>query len=203
MIRPYLKFPKTGLVCAGLFLCLATAVFFWVLYSATTNPADSGESGIMLLPFGVPWIMIMPQAWLGLPAGIGAILFNALILYLLFGGLRFRITTPQGNRSCLHCGHYPLRKKFPPQSNFAPYNICVDCGNKFTVDRKTVRRHLIALTLALPMLATTILTFVRGNDWLWPMIASHVVFWGYFIYGNAQVVFVPYPPGTINDKNDG
>jgi len=76
-------------LAAGLFLALAIAVLAWIFYSSATNSADSGESGILLLPFAMPWITIMPRSWLGLTTGLGAIGLNALILYLVFGGLRF------------------------------------------------------------------------------------------------------------------
>ena len=89
MLRPRLRFSKGGLLAAGLFLTLVIAVFAWVLYSATTNPADSGESGLLLLPFAMPWVAIMPQSWLSATTGFGAIGLNASILYLIFGGLRF------------------------------------------------------------------------------------------------------------------
>jgi len=89
-MRPTIRFSKAGLAATGLFLLLAAGVFFWVFFVASKNPADSGESGILLLPFAMPWVIMMPTPWLDLLTGIGSILLNALILYLLFGGLRFR-----------------------------------------------------------------------------------------------------------------
>jgi hypothetical protein len=89
MIRPVLRLAKWGFIASGLFLLLAAAVFGWVIYSASTNPGDSGESGILLLPFAMPWVTILPQNWLGPWAGLGLIFLNGVILYLLFGGLRF------------------------------------------------------------------------------------------------------------------
>ena len=83
-----IRFSKGGIVAAGLFLSLALAVFAWIFFVASKNPADSGESGILLLPFAMPWIMILPSAWIGPFTGIAMILFNAFILYLVFGGLR-------------------------------------------------------------------------------------------------------------------
>jgi len=84
------KLSRGGFIAAGLFLVAAAAVFAWVFFVASTNPADSGESGILLLPFAMPWILILPESWLGLRVGIGCIFLNALILYCVFGG--FRIT---------------------------------------------------------------------------------------------------------------
>ncbi len=202
MYRPVFRLSRTGLITSGLFLCMAATVFFWVLYSATTNPADAGESGIMLLPFAMPWIMLLPQAWVTPLAGVGAIILNALLLYFIFGGLRLTRITGQKEKACPHCLTYPLRKKFSPQANFAPYNICVDCGNRFTVDPATVKRHIIALILSPFMLGTTIMTYFKGNGWLGWMLVSHVIFWGYFIYANSKVVFVPYPPGSSSENHD-
>jgi hypothetical protein len=77
-----------GLIAAGLFLLLAVSVFLWIFLVASKNPADSGESGLLLIPFALPWMMILPSRWIGPMTGLGSILFNALLLYLLFGGLR-------------------------------------------------------------------------------------------------------------------
>jgi len=83
-----IRFSKGGIAAAGLFLSLAMAVFAWIFFVASKNPADSGESGILLLPFAMPWITILPSDWVGPFTGLAMILFNSLILYLVFGGLR-------------------------------------------------------------------------------------------------------------------
>jgi len=83
-----LKVSRGGTVAAGIFLLSASAVFAWVFFVASKNPADSGESGILLLPFAMPWISLVPRAWLGLWVALGCVLLNALILYCLFGGMR-------------------------------------------------------------------------------------------------------------------
>jgi len=82
------EFSRSGIVAAGLLLMSFTSVFAWVFFVASKNPADSGESGILLLPFAMPWISIVPSTWLGLPVAFACVLLNALILYCLFGGLR-------------------------------------------------------------------------------------------------------------------
>lgn len=79
---------RGGFIAAGLFLVVAAVVFAWVFFVASRNPADSGESGILLLPFAMPWVSFLPGAWLGLWAGLGCIFLNALLLYCVFGGLR-------------------------------------------------------------------------------------------------------------------
>lgn len=88
MLKPTIRLSAGGFIAAGLFLLLAFAVFAWLSFSAANNPADSGESGVLLLPFAMPWVMIVPESWLGPLAGVACILLNALILYFLFSGLR-------------------------------------------------------------------------------------------------------------------
>ena len=66
------------------------ALFAWIFLVASKNSADSGESGILLLPFAMPWVMWLPVEWLGLWAAVLCVSLNALIVYCLAGGLRFR-----------------------------------------------------------------------------------------------------------------
>ena len=90
MIRPVLQTSKTGFVSAGLFLLAFLGLLAWIFFVASKNPADSGESGILLLPFAMPWVMWLPAEWLGLWAAFLCVSINALIVYCLFGGLRFK-----------------------------------------------------------------------------------------------------------------
>ena len=90
MLKPVFKLSRWGFIAAGLFLSAAASLFAWIFFIASKNPADSGESGILLLPFAMPWIMMIPSAWLGPFIGLGCILINALILYFLFGGFRIK-----------------------------------------------------------------------------------------------------------------
>ena len=85
---PSLKFSRGGMLAAGFFLLSAAAVFAWVFFVASMNPADSGESGILLLPFAMPWISLVPSTWLGPWVAFGCVFLNSLILYCIFGGLR-------------------------------------------------------------------------------------------------------------------
>jgi len=87
------RFSRGGALAAGLFLLSAAAVFAWVFFVASKNPADSGESGILLIPFAMPWIALVPNGWLGPWMAFGCVLLNALILYCLFGGLRLASPT--------------------------------------------------------------------------------------------------------------
>ncbi len=89
-LRPRIVKSRAGVIASSLFLLLAVAVFCWIYFIAFRNPADSGESGILLLPFAMPWIMWLPVEWLGPLAGFGCILLNTILLYLAFGGLRLK-----------------------------------------------------------------------------------------------------------------
>lgn len=92
MLKPTIRFSRGGIVAAGLFLLLAVVAFSWLFFVASKNPADSGESGILLLPLAMPWIMIIPSAWVEPWMFLGCVLLNSLILYFLFGGLRTKNT---------------------------------------------------------------------------------------------------------------
>ena len=88
---------KIGVVCSGVFLGLYALVNLWLYYSAITNPADSGEGGILLLGFAYPWILLFlfPSAPLGdtwlrhyPQAGLlVSVLLNAIVIYLVCSGL--------------------------------------------------------------------------------------------------------------------
>jgi hypothetical protein len=78
------------------------------------------------------------------------------------------------------------------QTNVRPYNVCQECGGKFTVDSDTKKRHFIALILALAMLGFTFSVYYWGSSWLLGTIVSHVVFWVYVGYATSKVIYVPY-----------
>ena len=89
-MKPVIRISRGGFAVAGVFLLLFVAAFSWVFFVASKNPADSGESALILLLFAMPWVNIIPQTMVGPLIGIACVVFNALILYLVFGGLRFR-----------------------------------------------------------------------------------------------------------------
>lgn len=75
-----MRFSKPGGVAAGLFVLLYGATRLWLAYSASTNPADSGEGGLLLLGFAFPWVLASSQ-----PDGlalIGMTLLNAAVIYV-------------------------------------------------------------------------------------------------------------------------
>lgn len=74
---------------AGLFVALTVAAFCWLFFVASKNPADSGESGILLLVFLIPWIGMLPTSWVSPWSALGCFFLNVFILYCVFGGLRF------------------------------------------------------------------------------------------------------------------
>jgi uncharacterized membrane protein YhaH (DUF805 family) len=90
MMRLVLQKSKTGVTAACLYLCAFLGLLAWIFFVASKNPADSGESGILLLPLVMPWVMWLPVEWLGLWAVFLCVSLNALIVYCLFGGLRFK-----------------------------------------------------------------------------------------------------------------
>lgn len=91
-----LRFSKSGLLSTGFFLGSAVAVFCWLIYSAATNPADSGEGGVLLLFFALPWIMYFPRSLINPFSAVAMIVMNSLLIYLITGGLRFRFAGTGG-----------------------------------------------------------------------------------------------------------
>ena len=90
MIRPVFRVSRGGFVVAGLFLAIFIAAVAWIFFIASKNPADSGESAILLIFFGMPWISLPPASSVGPVFALGCVLLNAFILYCVFGGLRLR-----------------------------------------------------------------------------------------------------------------
>ena len=89
-MKPVIRLSRSGFAVSGLFLLLFAATFAWVFLVASKNPADSGESALLLLLFALPWINIIPQSMAGPLVGIVCVFLNALILYLVFGGVHIR-----------------------------------------------------------------------------------------------------------------
>jgi hypothetical protein len=89
-MRLVIKSSKLGYAVASIFLFLVISVFAWLFYSSSINPGDSGEGGILLVFFAMPWFEIIPSRIMGPFSAIGCILFNAFLLYCVFGGLRLK-----------------------------------------------------------------------------------------------------------------
>lgn len=77
---------------AAIFLLLVVGVVTWLFYSSATNPADSGEGGVLLVFFAMPWIEFVPTRFLGPAVAALCILLNALLIYFICGGLRIEKT---------------------------------------------------------------------------------------------------------------
>jgi hypothetical protein len=92
---------RLGLWVAGSYVALAATAFSVHLTSTYTNVANSGESGILLIPFALPWISWIDWMSPGFfrsaiwenPFLAGWWLLvgtNALLLYVVCGGVRWR-----------------------------------------------------------------------------------------------------------------
>lgn len=90
MKRPYLRYSRRGLVLALLFMGVVAGLLYWLVFVDVANPGSSGEAGVWLLLPASPWVFLMPSDWLGLPAAIAAFLLNAVLLYLIAGGIGWR-----------------------------------------------------------------------------------------------------------------
>lgn len=84
------------MVVTGIFVGLAIVALGLHLYSSFTESADSGESAVIMIPFALPWIMMLPDSlvgsdawtWAVYPVFILLVFLNGFLLYCLFGGLR-------------------------------------------------------------------------------------------------------------------
>jgi len=89
------RISKAGIIAALIFLFSFAASFAFVMESARTNPGDSGESGILLLPFVSPWIFMVPADLIRSPnwAKLNTlfivlfVILNTFLVYFLFGGM--------------------------------------------------------------------------------------------------------------------
>ncbi|NJD90992.1 MAG: hypothetical protein FIA91_05680 [Geobacter sp.] len=88
------RLSKVGIIAALIFLFSFAASFTYLMESARTNPADSGEGGVLLLPFVSPWVFMIPESLMMSPIHDKLILplmsffalLNSILLYFLFGG---------------------------------------------------------------------------------------------------------------------
>jgi len=94
MVR--LRKSRAGAGVAGVFFSAAVALQAWLLVSAYTNAADSGEGGVLLFAFTLPWTLLVPEAildaaWfdvIGPWLAWGMIALNGFLVYCVAGGLR-------------------------------------------------------------------------------------------------------------------
>lgn len=87
-----------------IYLGLGFIALGWHLHSVETNVADTGLSALYLYFLAQPWIDWVPAtlvyteiwAYLVYPAAMLMVGLNASILYLVFGGLKFRLQPKKG-----------------------------------------------------------------------------------------------------------
>jgi len=87
-MKLHFKISIFGFVIAGLYLLLVLAVIGWLFYSASTNPADSGEGGVLVVFLAMPWISLLPSSLISPWSALGCISLNGFLIYCIFGGAR-------------------------------------------------------------------------------------------------------------------
>lgn len=92
---------------------------------------------------------------------------------------------------CPHCDSQIAGKMLAMQPQLRRYRICPFCEAKFTVDRATKRRQVIAMVLALVSLYATVRLTMNGADWLILSCLSYAVLAVYIYLANSHVVAVP------------
>lgn len=95
--------------------------------------------------------------------------------------------------TCPHCGDAVVMRELRHQGIWASHRLCPHCAGAFVVDRDTRRRQAICIAIALLSLLFTGLLYFRGNDWLFPALASYAVLAALIYRGNRLVVLVPWP----------
>jgi hypothetical protein len=91
----YKKFPSApskldfgwsivGAFFASLYLASFLGTLGYVNYSTLSNGGESGESGILLLLFSLPWTLLIP----GPVAAFFAVPLNAFVIFCIAGGVR-------------------------------------------------------------------------------------------------------------------
>lgn len=88
---------KTATTVMILYLLGIATLFAYVMWLASNNSADSGESAIILLIPASPWIMLLPHELLNPFTGIGCMLLNGALL-AIFCDLTARYVVKYSNR---------------------------------------------------------------------------------------------------------
>lgn len=93
-----IKMSRFGLGFAVSFWLMALLAFGFHTWSVFFNPANSGESAILLLPFALPWINWIPAdsftGWLwegmAMPGWWMLVLVNTGLIYGICGGIGWK-----------------------------------------------------------------------------------------------------------------
>jgi hypothetical protein len=72
-----------GLIGATFFLGMFVGAYLFNMNSISSNVANSGEGGIILILYAMPWVMIFPKSFLGFALGL---ILNTILIYLVLGG---------------------------------------------------------------------------------------------------------------------
>lgn len=79
-----------------------------------------------------------------------------------------------------------------PQFRFKPFNVCPDCGAKYTVDTNTQRRALAMVVLALLQLALSTAGLQLGFPWGLVAFLCGIGLLAYVAFALSRMVFVEY-----------
>lgn len=93
---------KKGIKFAAAFIGIFS-VLFLVIIAGVNNPGNSGEAGIYILPFVLPWLILIPdspskQSSMELILFLSALL-NSFLIYLFFGGAAALVGKWKGTNS--------------------------------------------------------------------------------------------------------
>ena len=83
----------SGLLSVAFYLGMFAGAYHYDLQSIHQSAANSGEGGIVLMLYALPWVMLHPS----LLTLFGGIIYNAILIYLVMGGAlaAFKKTRPQ------------------------------------------------------------------------------------------------------------
>jgi len=79
-----------------------------------------------------------------------------------------------------------------PQFRFKPYDVCPDCGAKYTMDLGTKRRALVMVVLALLELALSTAGLRLGFAWSLAALFGGLGLLAYVGYTLSKMAFVEY-----------
>lgn len=79
----FLKKYREALIALVIYAGCIASLFAYTAWSASSNPADSGESAIILVIPASPWIWLLPRELLGPISGVMCIVFNGLLFSAL------------------------------------------------------------------------------------------------------------------------
>ena len=94
---------------------------------------------------------------------------------------------------CLACGSDMRNRSLLSHYLLKPYRVCPDCNAKYTADRKTKKRLVLVVILAVFSLASTTAIVLKGPVWVLPSILTSIVLLAYVGYVIVKISWVRYP----------